>query len=954
MEQSILAHREARFVQPVDSRGWGTARIVVRAALLMALIAAALTACGDDTQFGTSALSTQTHQPVSAAVPTPDSQPSATPPPATPSVAPTDTLEPTATPKPSPTPEPTSPPAPTPSPTPAPTMTPTATPIPAPARPQIVDDYVAWKIGGDVSVTVEAEVRDAVVAAHNSLMKLGIPSINKTVTIFVYQDAGTLEAAFKEVTGRTVDIGKNTSSNGETTFYINTSSERYQNWSAESRRRSIVGHMSDVYIRLMSDVPLHGSAQNQVAPAGPAWLFNGTRNFLSWQTLNPAPPGPCDRNRPSFSGIPASERTLLSEVETSEDFRGLNEASLYGFLAVELLSDQAGPEAIVAYYTSLQTGGAWQDAFQSAFGMTVDQFYELFEERRATGFPSPRCPALPPLVTLPGSPEYVKWEIGANVRREYIEDSVEGVRLMHEYAQSLGAPEVKAEFTAHLYYDQEELIAAYEIALGREAEWVPRGSNSVAGGASFFTNTLRWEERETPSHRRKKISAHELFHLFQQAWSYPGWEPTWIREGTAEFFAFRALDAGGALSYAEERRHRLVPGGKRVVKTLREMESGQTFHNATDPYPFALLAAELLASYAGEDAVLRFYMLEQPGITWQEAFQVAFGMTLDGFYELFEAHRAAGFPDPNGPTDELVKDAALPSYIKWVIADEVDQPEAASAIQGVKLAYEFGKSLDMPDPQGQIIIYVDNDAERLAAYYADLVHWDIETSRKVWLNKKRGAISGRGNITALAAPPGEPQGEGLRGPLRTMAHEYVHTGFQHNLAGLSAGSPGIEQYNVVVPRWLVEGMANVWTNLAISEHRGLTYAEAREHWISRARAIDLPLQDAETWPEGFTGSVGPADQQARFRAIRDCIYQCGYAAAELLASHAGVRKLADYYMLLEPWMTPSGVSESRLPVPGWHLAFEAAFGMTVDEFYELFEDHRAAGIPEVALPLTRE
>ena len=48
-------------------------------------------------------------------------------------------------------------------------------------------------------------------------------------------------------------------------------------------------------------------------------------------------------------------------------------------------------------------------------------------------------------------------------------------------------------------------------------------------------------------------------------------------------------------------------------------------------------------------------------------------------------------------------------------------------------------------------------------------------------------------------------------------------------------------------------------------------------------------------------------------------------------------------------MVPLGVMEEDFPEPGWRVAFESAFGMTVDEFYELFEAHGAAGFPEVEL-----
>ena len=86
-----------------------------------------------------------------------------------------------------------------------------------------------------------------------------------------------------------------------------------------------------------------------------------------------------------------------------------------------------------------------------------------------------------------------------------------------------------------------------------------------------------------------------------------------------------------------------------------------------------------------------------------------------------------------------------------------------------------------------------------------------------------------------------------------------------------------------------------------------------------------------------------------------CIYSCGYPAAELPASHVAVTKLFDYYKHLEAWMEPwdyAGRGEN--PPRNWSIAFERAYGMTLEEFYELFEAHRAAGFPEVDLPMTVE
>ena len=63
------------------------------------------------------------------------------------------------------------------------------------------------------------------------------------------------------------------------------------------------------------------------------------------------------------------------------------------------------------------------------------------------------------------------------------------------------------------------------------------------------------------------------------------------------------------------------------------------------------MAAELLASRTGEPSLFHFYSMTQPGTTWQEAFQAVFGMTVEEFYELFEEHRAAGFPEVELPSN---------------------------------------------------------------------------------------------------------------------------------------------------------------------------------------------------------------------------------------------------------------------------------------------------------------
>ena len=84
---------------------------------------------------------------------------------------------------------------------------------------------------------------------------------------------------------------------------------------------------------------------------------------------------------------------------------------------------------------------------------------------------------------------------------------------------------------------------------------------------------------------------------------------------------------------------------------LEELETYEKFLEANPfgGFTFSQLAAELLAAHAGEGSLLRFYGLLEPERTWQEAFQLAFSVTVEEFYELFEAHRAAGFPEVELP-----------------------------------------------------------------------------------------------------------------------------------------------------------------------------------------------------------------------------------------------------------------------------------------------------------------
>ena len=402
---------------------------------------------------------------------------------------------------------------------------------------------------------------------------------------------------------------------------------------------------------------LLSAQRDQVPHGGPKWLLEGSRQFLTYQALRPSGPESCDPTRSSYAGISESEDTPLSEAETSEDFWALENSSAHGFLAVELLAEQADPEAVIAYFAALQPGTNWQETFHAAFGITIEEFYQLFEERRAAGFPRPRCPTLPPLVTMPGAPEYIKWEIGDKVSSDHRTEAMQGVQLAHDYSVYLGMPKTQSEITIHMYKDIEKLASAYARETNRSMEnsrkiWETATARAPDSQIFLSVSSHSWNNRE-PKYQ-VKIMAHEMYHKYQNDLSglrsasadhvVPETGPRWLREGSAEYLAFKSLSEGGILSYESER-NRFVSRAKTIDKPLSEMEKREGYIGINHRYKYFLLAAELLAKNSGESNLLEYHALQNSQTTWQEAFEKAFGMNVGKFYELFEEHRAAGFPE---------------------------------------------------------------------------------------------------------------------------------------------------------------------------------------------------------------------------------------------------------------------------------------------------------------------
>ncbi|MYK69245.1 MAG: hypothetical protein F4020_06815, partial [Gammaproteobacteria bacterium] len=164
---------------------------------------------------------------------------------------------------------------------------------------------------------------------------------------------------------------------------------------------------------------------------------------------------------------------------------------------------------------------------------------------------------------------------------------------------------------------------------------------------------------------------------------------------------------------------------------------------------------------------------------------------------------------------------------------------------------------------------------------------------------------GRGSVTLPRGCAGIPW---------IVAHEYFH-----HLQGTLAGP------NRKGPVWMTEGTAvyadRVYDGVADPDSTPEAALEIERRNSSRKVASTV-----STLARVATGDT------FRIPSEEPLNYSLGFLAADWLVAHTSERAIAEYYRL---------VSESER----WDVAFEAAFGVDVDDFYSAFEIYRAEAAP---------
>lgn len=184
-----------------------------------------------------------------------------------------------------------------------------------------------------------------------------------------------------------------------------------------------------------------------------------------------------------------------------------------------------------------------------------------------------------------------------------------------------------------------ELTSPVRVRIGME-ENPP--TVAYAGGSTIFLTPDHPVWHQSSPLQRVKIVVHEFFHLVQEQLTGMPFNPSpvWLIEGSAEYVAFEAVASLGLIDMN-------VAHDKWVLDTLYSPVVSVPLQEMEAPapevgcclYSLVPLAVQHLVSESEVSALTDYF--DYVGIqTWENAFAMAFGMSVDAFYGSFADWRS--------------------------------------------------------------------------------------------------------------------------------------------------------------------------------------------------------------------------------------------------------------------------------------------------------------------------
>ncbi|MXY79220.1 MAG: hypothetical protein F4Y94_05950 [Chloroflexi bacterium] len=373
----------------------------------------------------------------------------------------------------------------------------------------------------------------------------------------------------------------------------------------------------------------------------PAWIVEGSAVYAALVHVGVSDPATSIRSALDERAdieVPLIRRHTLPSLDKITEFADFwalpsNLGYTLGFLAVDRLVQRAGEQSMLDFFAALPGARRWQEAFESAFGLTADDFYGEFEAYRAM-----IAPPLPHLTDERDAPVLIfVGDIPVATRNE-LRDELDSVRAF--FRDRLGV--ASGDYTLYVGADARSLDDVYSQTFASES--YPSSSCSVSAPGSVLLISLRCTHDLAEWHGRSVVRNLTAEDLPDPPAGYSWRGAMWLREGSVAYASalYRAETGSKEL-------HRIRSGQVDLaMRTRQPLSSMATLDGFSDGFPEAqglgFLAVEWLADRAGETAIFDYYRLLPGSKSWEDAFEAAFGIAVDDFYEEFEAYRARVAP----------------------------------------------------------------------------------------------------------------------------------------------------------------------------------------------------------------------------------------------------------------------------------------------------------------------
>lgn len=156
--------------------------------------------------------------------------------------------------------------------------------------------------------------------------------------------------------------------------YVHVGKEGWQN---RQDRRPLIAH--ELFHILQNELIGRRSQDcckpDRVGSVGPTWLSEGSANYYEHVILGRDTTGYIQFARRQIADL---QGRPLSILETRDGMNSVANSYDIGAYAVSILVDTAGPSSIFSFYQGLGRGNRWQRAFEDAFSIKPQTFYENF------------------------------------------------------------------------------------------------------------------------------------------------------------------------------------------------------------------------------------------------------------------------------------------------------------------------------------------------------------------------------------------------------------------------------------------------------------------------------------------------------------------------------------------------------------------------------------------------